>query len=296
MNFSRLASHHFLHRSIQTTPTTYSHEIGQNYGYAYSSAYVSALNREKNWKSFNWKGEFSSQFPLPPPSPCSSPTRSFQHLDFRSPPLSKSSLSKDAITAHAKMKNSRPMKGWLGEQGRIPIKSNEEIFLPSLLPVQRAQTGPVCQLISLGDFKIMAGVEEGRFIVRASSMPFQNWNVHHKCLNGPKTSLYLVRTYKYWAFALARPLSYISPPTGWCTEHVPCCLCKAHFLGDNCTVISRNSSFLCATGGERTGLEGEGVWHTRGEEARVLLKFLARWMRPYFYAAVSTAKTCPVSR
>lgn len=89
------------------------------------------------------------------------------------------------------------MKGWLGEQGRIPIKSNEEIFLPSLLPVQRAQTGPVCQLISLGDFKIMAGVEEGRFIVRASSMPFQNWNVHHKCLNGPKTSLYLVRTYKY---------------------------------------------------------------------------------------------------
>lgn len=48
MNFSRLASHRFLHRSIQTTPTTYSHEIGQNYGYAYSSAYVSALNREKN--------------------------------------------------------------------------------------------------------------------------------------------------------------------------------------------------------------------------------------------------------
>lgn len=87
-------------------------------------------------------------------------------------------------------------------------------------------------------------------------MPFQNWNVHHKCLNGPKTSLYLVRTYKYWAFALARPLSYISPPTGWCTAHVPCCLCKAHFLGDNCTVISRNSSFLCATGGERTGLGG----------------------------------------
>lgn len=71
-------------------------------------------------------------------------------------------------------------------------------------------------------------------------------------------------TYKYRVFALARPLSYICFLPG--IAHVPGGLCKAHFLGDNCTVISRNSSFLCQPEKERR--KGVSSWHTRGEEPR----------------------------
>lgn len=63
-------------------------------------------------------------------------------------------------------------------EGRIPIKSNEEIFRRTA-PL----AGPVLSTNFPGDFKIMA--RERRFI-RASPRPFQNWNVHHKCLNAPR--------------------------------------------------------------------------------------------------------------
>lgn len=95
-------------------------------------------------------------------------------------------------------------------------------------------------------------------------------------------------TYKYRVFALARPLSYICFLAG--IAHVPGGLCKAHFLGDNCTVISWNSSFLCQREKERRkgGLE---LAHS-GRGTSVLLKFLARWL-PYFYAAVSRGENLP---
>lgn len=140
------------------------------------------------------------------------------------------------------------MKGRFGAQGRIPIKSNEEISLSFSLPsLHSADLGLSTNFT--GDFKIMAS---GRPIHRPCIVPFQNWNVHHKCLNGPKTSLYLVRTYKYWAFASARPLSYISPSTGWyCTRSWAA---YAKLISSEIIALwYRETHPFCATGGERTG-------------------------------------------
>lgn len=85
-------------------------------------------------------------------------------------------------------------------------------------------------------------------------------------------------SYKYWAFALARPLSYISPPTGTtCIAHVPYCPAYAKLISSEIIALwYRETHPFCATGtrkdGGRTGLGGGEVWHTLGARKHGFIK------------------------
>lgn len=163
MNFSRLAPLHFPPPVSSNNPYRLFHEIGQNYGYAYSSRRWIA---KKIQKASIEKASFFSILALRPP--CSSPTRSFTPLSIPAFEISlKDTIptSRSGTRKNERFTNSHPWRDGSARKVASLLNLTKRFLFLFLYPPSTEQTW-VCQLISPAILK--SWPVEGRFIVRAS--------------------------------------------------------------------------------------------------------------------------------